>query len=113
MEMEIARWVRVGESRSDVEAELESEEPTKVGDDVSSFKDGGQSVVVASVERHEPVAMSASYGQDAERCDDVPMPRKHAASFDTVCEREAKQARLSRPSEASSALSPPASGVVG
>ena len=40
-EQDIARRVRAGESRSDVEAELESEDPTEVGDDASSSEDGG------------------------------------------------------------------------
>ena len=31
-EMEIARWVRACENRSDVEAELESEDPMEMGD---------------------------------------------------------------------------------
>jgi hypothetical protein len=35
-EMEIARRVRAGENQSDVEAELESEEPTKLGGEVST-----------------------------------------------------------------------------
>ena len=38
-EVEIAWRVWVGKSRSNVEAELESEDPTKVGDDTSSSKD--------------------------------------------------------------------------
>ena len=33
-EMEITRRVRVGEKRGDVESELESEDPTEVGDDM-------------------------------------------------------------------------------
>ena len=32
--MEIARHVRAGENRSDVESELKSEDPTEVGDDM-------------------------------------------------------------------------------
>ena len=35
MEKEIARWVQAGENRSDVEAELELEEPTEMGGDAS------------------------------------------------------------------------------
>ena len=39
-EMEIAWWVRASENRSDVEAKLESEDPTEVGGDASSSEDG-------------------------------------------------------------------------
>ena len=38
-EMEIARHVRAGENRSDVESELESEDPTEMGGDVISSED--------------------------------------------------------------------------
>ena len=36
-EMEIARHVRAKENRSNVKSELESEDPTKVGDDMIFF----------------------------------------------------------------------------
>ena len=43
--------MRAGENRSDVEAELESEEPMEMGGDASSFEDGGgRDAVVTSVE---------------------------------------------------------------
>ena len=112
--MEITRWVRAGESRGDVEAELESEDPMEVGDDVRSSEDGGgQSVVVTSVERRKPAATSTSGGRDAERRGDVPAPRKRAARSDAVDEREAKRTRSPCSSEVSPALSPPALGMVG
>ena len=38
-EMEIARRVRAGENRSDVESELELMDPTEMGDDVISSED--------------------------------------------------------------------------
>lgn len=37
-EMEIARQVQAGENRSDMEAKIESEDPTKVGGDASSSR---------------------------------------------------------------------------
>ena len=40
-EKEITQRVLARENRSDMEMELESEEPTKMGGDVSSSKDGG------------------------------------------------------------------------
>ena len=40
-EKEIARRVWVGENRSDVEVELESEEPTEMGGDTSNSEDDG------------------------------------------------------------------------
>ena len=38
-EKEIGQWVRAGESRSGVEAELESEEPMEMGGDASTSED--------------------------------------------------------------------------
>ena len=38
---EIARRMRAGENQSDVEAELELEEPTKMGGDTTTFEDDG------------------------------------------------------------------------
>ena len=38
-EKEIARRVKARENRSDVELELESEDPTEVGDDMIFFKE--------------------------------------------------------------------------
>ena len=39
--MEIAWWVRAEKNRSDVEVELESEEPTELGGDMSTSEDEG------------------------------------------------------------------------
>ena len=62
-EMEIARRVRAGENQSDIEVELESEEPTELGGYASIFEDeGSQSIITTSVERREPTAESAGSG---------------------------------------------------
>ena len=83
----INQQVRGGESRSDVEAKLESEEPTELGSDASTSKDeGDRGVVVTSVEHREPAAASASGGQDAKRRGDVPALRKRATSLDATVE---------------------------
>ena len=56
--------MRAEENRSDVEAELESEEPTEMGDDVIFSKDeGGWEVIATLVECHKPMATSAGGGQ--------------------------------------------------
>jgi len=68
---------------------------------------------MTSVERREPTTMSTSGGQVAERGDDIPAPRKCTASLDAIGERKAKRTRSPRPSEASSASSPPAVGATG
>ena len=57
-EKEVARRMKVGERKSDVEAELESEDPTDVDDMVFSEEEGSQEVVVTSTVRRNPVAMS-------------------------------------------------------
>ena len=68
---------------------------------------------MTSTEHHDPVAVFTSGEQEVERNDDVPTPRKRAASADIVEEQEAKWMRSPHPSEASLALSPPASSVEG
>ena len=86
-EKEIDRQVQAGESRSDVEAELESEEPTEMGGDMSTSEDDGdRGVVATSVERHAPMAASIGGGWDTERSGDIPTSRKHAMSSDTAIE---------------------------
>ena len=113
-EMEITQRVRASENQSDVEAKLESEDPTEVGGDASSFEDeGSRSIIATSVERREPTAASVDGGWEAERRGYVPAPRKCAASSDVVGELEAKRTWSPRPSEASPALSPPAPGTAG
>ena len=60
-EQDIARRVRARENRSNVEAKLESEDPTEMGDDVISSEDeGGWEVIVTLVEHHEPMATSTN-----------------------------------------------------
>ena len=86
-EKEIIRWVYGGESRSDMEAELESEEPTEVDGDTSTSEDeGDRGIVVTSVERHEPATVSVNGGRDAEKHGDILESRKHATSEDTAVE---------------------------
>ena len=62
-EKEIGRRVWGGESWSDVEVELELEEPMEMGGDVSTSKDkGDRGVIVTSVEHHEPTTASIGGG---------------------------------------------------
>ena len=100
------------ENRSDVELELELEDPTEVGDDtIFSEEEESREVVATSVERHDPMVASASGEQEAERRGDVPAPRKRATSANAVGEREVKRTWSPRPSKALPASSPPALGV--
>jgi len=86
-EKEIGRRVWGGESQSDVEAELESEEPMEMGGDASTSKDeGDRGIIVTSVEHHEPTATSIGGGQDTEKRANVLESRKRAASEDTAIE---------------------------
>ena len=113
-EKEIAPRVRDGENRSDVEVELESEEPMEMGGDTSTSEDDGdRGVMATSVERCAPTAASTSCGWDAKRRSDVPASRKRAASSDAAAKREAKWTRSPRPSKASLASPPPAPIVAG
>ena len=57
-EKEIARCVKAEENRSEVESELESEDPTYVDDMVFSEEEESQEVVVTLAEHHDPMAMS-------------------------------------------------------
>ena len=76
-----------GENRSDIESELESEDPIEVGDDVIfSKEEEGREVVATSVEHRDPAAASAGGDREVERCGDILMPRKHVASSDAVGE---------------------------
>ena len=110
-EKEIARRVKAGENKSDVESELESEDPTEVDDMIFSEEEESQEVVVTFAERHDHAAVSAGGEQEAERRSDVPMLRKRAVSVDATGEREAKQTRSPCPLVASPVSSPPAAGV--
>ena len=90
-EKEITWRMWAKENRSDIELELESEDPTEVGDDMIFFEEEkSREVVVSSAERHDPMVASTDGEQVVERRGDVPMPRKHAVSTDTIGEREAK-----------------------
>ena len=66
--------------------ELESEDPMEIGDDVISFEEEEGREVTTSVVHHDPMATSADGGREAKRRGDVPTPRKHVASSDTVGE---------------------------
>ena len=99
--------MKAGERKSDVESELESEDPTNMDDMVFSEEESLE-VVLTSMEHHDPAAMSAGDEQEAERRAVVLAPRKCAASVDAVDEREAKWMRSPRPLVASSVPSPPA-----
>ena len=100
--------MKAEENKSEVESELESEDPIDVDDMVFSEEEESQEVAVTSAERRDPAAMSAGDEQEAERRAVVPMPRKHAASTDAVGEWEAKRTRSPRPSVASPFSSSPA-----
>ena len=104
--------MRARENRSDVESELESEDPTEVGDDrIFSKEEESQEVIMTSVERHDPIAVSAGGEQEVERHGYVPTPRKRAMSADAIDEWEAKQTWSPRPSMASPVSSLLAAGV--
>ena len=66
---------------------------------------------MTSGEHRDPTVASTTIGQEVERRDDVPMPRKHAASVNAVGEWEAKQMQSPHPSVASPVSSPPAAGM--
>ena len=101
-----------GESRSDVEAELESEEPMEMGDDMSASKDeGDRGAAMTLVECGEPMATPIDGGHGTEMRGDVPGSRKRNASGDATVEQVAKWAWSPCPSEAPSASQPPAPSV--
>ena len=58
-EKEVARRMKAGERKSDVEFELESEDPTDVDDMVFSEEEESWEVVVTSAEHRDPTATSA------------------------------------------------------
>ena len=77
--------MRASENRSDMEAELESEEPTDMCGDTSTSEDeGDRGIVVTSVECHEPTVASVSGGWDTKRHGGIPMSRKLTTSSDAV-----------------------------
>ena len=111
-EKEIIRRVQARENRSDVESELESEDPTEVGDDmIFSEEEERQEVIVTSTERCNPTVAHTGGEQEVERRRNVPVSRKHAASTDAIDEWEAKRMRSPCPSVAPPVLSPPAAGM--
>ena len=86
-EKEIARRMKAGENRSEVESELELEDPTEVGDDMNFFEEEeSREVVASSVEHRNPTAAAAGGEQEAERRGNVPVARKCAASTNIVGE---------------------------
>ena len=96
-----------------MEVDLESEEPTETGDDMSSSKDDGdRGIAMTLVERRKPTATPVGDGRGTKVRGNVPKLRMHAASEDAALEREAKRAWSSCPSEVSSASRPPAPSVV-
>lgn len=99
--------MKVGERKSDVESELESEDPTDVDDMVFFEEEESREVVVTTAEHRDPTATSAGDEQEAARRVVVSAPRKRAASADAVGERAAKRTRSPRPLVASSVPSPP------
>ena len=68
-----------------MEAELESEEPMKMGDDVSASEDeGDRGAAVTLVECHEPTAVPVGGVRDTEMRHDIPESRKRAVSGDAL-----------------------------
>ena len=55
--------MKARERRSDVESELESEDPTEVDDMIFSEEEESREVVVTSMERRDSAAMSAGNEQ--------------------------------------------------
>ena len=103
--------MKAGERKSDVEAELKLEDPTDVDDMVFSEEEESREVVVTSVERRDPAAMSAGDEREATRRAVASMLRKHAASADTVGEQAAKWMRSPRPLAAASPVGDAANQV--
>ena len=64
---EVARRVKTGERRSDVESELASDDPTDLDDMVCFDEEESHEVVVTSAERRGPAAMSAGEEHKATR----------------------------------------------
>ena len=98
--------MKARENKSDIESEPESKDPTEADDMVFSEEES-QEVIVTLAMRRDPTAMFAGNEQEVERRAVVPVPRKRAASADTVDEWEAKRTWSPRPSVASPVSSPP------
>ena len=70
-----------------MEAELESEEPTKMGDDVSASEDEeDRGAIVTLVEHREPTVVPVGGGRGTETRGDIPKSWKRTASEDTTVE---------------------------
>ena len=96
-EKEVARRVKARARKSDVEAELESEDPSDVDDVVFSEEEGSREVVVTSAERRDPTMTSVGDEQEAMRHAVASALRKRMASADAVGEWVAKWTRSPRP----------------
>ena len=100
--------MRVGESRSDIESELASDDPPTDLDDMVFFdEEESREVVVTSAERCGPTTTSAGGEQEAAWRAAVPASRKRVASAYIVGERAVKQTRSPCPLVASSVPSSP------
>ena len=74
-----------GESRSDMEAKLESKENTEMGGNMSASEDeGDRGTVVTLVECYEPATASVDDEHDTNMHGEDPESRKHAVSEDTA-----------------------------
>ena len=70
-----------------MEAELESEEPTEMGDDASALEDeGDRGTTMTLVECREPVAAPVGGGHGTETRGDIPESRKRAMGEDAALE---------------------------
>jgi len=88
-------------------SDIESEDPTEVDDMVFFEEEERREVILTSAVCHDPTVMSAGDEQEAERRTMVLMPRKRAASTDTIGKREAKRTWSPCPLVALSVPSPP------
>ena len=109
---EVARHVRTGERRSDVESELVSDDPMDLDDMVFSNEEESREVIVTSAERRDPRATSVGDEQAAARRAAAPVSKKRAASTNVVGEQAAKRTRSPRPSAASPVPLSPVADVV-
>lgn len=105
--MEINWRVHAGERWSDMEEELQLEDPPESGDDVGSLgNEGGEGAIVSLLEHHEPTATPVGGGRSTKtRCDALES-RKRATSEDATHEQEVMQVRSPCHSEAGASLSP-------
>ena len=52
--------MKAEENSSDIESKLESKDPTEVDDMIFSEEEESREVIMTSMERHDPMVMSAS-----------------------------------------------------